>query len=108
MSAKIGELIFLQQLSRRFKIPSPDYVVEPVNQSEVKSKLQAWGGGIVKPDVLAGKRGKSGSVHKVSDYREAMQLLKKVAATEVGGLQPRTAYMVQAVPADMELFKAIT
>ena len=108
MSAKMGELIFLQQLSRRFKIPSPDYIVEPVNQSEVKSKLQEWGSGIVKPDVLAGKRGKAGSVHKVSDYREAMQLLKKVAATEVGGLQPRTAYMVQAVPADMELFTAIT
>ena len=108
MSAKIGELTFLQELAGRFKIPVPDFVVEPVNQSEVKSKLQAWGSGIIKPDVLAGKRGKAGTVHKVSDYREAMQLLKKVAATEVGGLQPRTAYMVQAVPADMELFSAIT
>jgi succinyl-CoA synthetase beta subunit len=108
MSAKIGELTFLQQLAGRFKIPAPDFVVEPVNQSEVKSKLQSWGSGIIKPDVLAGKRGKAGAVHKVSDYREAMQLLKKVAATEVGGLQPRTSYMVQAVPADMELFSAIT
>jgi succinyl-CoA synthetase beta subunit len=108
MSAKIGELTFLQELAGRFKIPAPDFVVEPVNQSEVKSKLQIWGSGIIKPDVLAGKRGKAGTVHKVSDYREAMQLLKKVAATEVGGLQPRTAYMVQAVPADMELFSAIT
>lgn len=108
MSAKIGELIFLQQLAGRFNIPTPDYVVEPVNQSDVKNKLQVWGSGIVKPDVLAGKRGKAGAVHKVSDYREAMQLLKKVAATEVGGLQPRTSYMVQAVGADMELFTAIT
>jgi len=108
MSAKIGELTFLQELAGRFKIPAPEFVVEPVNQSEVKSKLQAWGSGIIKPDVLAGKRGKAGTVHKVSDYREAMQLLKKVAATEVGGLQPRTSYMVQAVPADMELFSAIT
>lgn len=108
MSANIGELMFLQQLAGRFKIPAPDFVVEPVNQSDVKKKLQSWGAGIVKPDVLAGKRGKVGAVHKVSDYREAMQLLKKVAATEINGLQPRTSYMVQAVPADMELFRAIT
>jgi succinyl-CoA synthetase beta subunit len=108
MSAKIGELIFLQRLARRFKIPAPDFVVEPVNQSEVKKKLQAWGSGIVKPDVLAGKRGKAGTVRKVKDYREALPLLKKVAATEVSGQQPRTSYMVQTVPADMELFSAIT
>ena len=108
MSAKIGELIFLQQLAGRFKIPVPDFVVEPVNQSDIKKKLQVWGSGIVKPDVLAGKRGKAGTVHKVSDYREAMQLLKKVAAAEVVGLQPRTSYMVQSVPAEMELFTAIT
>ena len=108
MSARIGELTFLQELAGRFKIPVPDYVVEPVNQSELKAKLQAHGAGIVKPDVLAGKRGKAGTVRKVTDYREAIQLLKKVAAEQVGGQQPRTAYMVQAVPADMELFTAIT
>ena len=108
MSAKIGELIFLQQLAGRFKIPVPDFVVEPVNQSDIKKKLQVWGSGIVKPDVLAGKRGKAGTVHKVSDYHEAMQLLKKVAAAEVGGLQPRTSYMVQSVSAQMELFTAIS
>ena len=38
MSAKIGELIFLQQLAGRFKIPVPDFVVEPVNQSDIKKK----------------------------------------------------------------------
>ncbi len=108
MSPKIGELVFLQQLAGRFNIPVPEFVVEPVNQSDVKKKLLAWGCGIIKPDVLAGKRGKAGTVHKVSDYREAMRLLKKVAATEVGDQQPRTSYMVQSVPADMELFTAIT
>jgi succinyl-CoA synthetase beta subunit len=108
MSARIGELTFLQELAGRFKIPVPDYVVEPVNQSELKAKLQAHGAGIVKPDVLAGKRGKAGTVRKVTEYHEAIQLLKKVAAEQVGGQQPRTAYLVQAVPADMELFTAIT
>jgi succinyl-CoA synthetase beta subunit len=108
MSARIGELTFLKELAGRFKIPVPDYVVEPVNQSEVKAKLQNWGTGIVKPDVLAGKRGKAGTVRKVSEYHEAIQLLKKVAAEQVNGQQPRTAYMVQAVPADMELFTAVT
>jgi len=108
MGACVGELTFLEELAGRFKIPVPEHVVEPVNQSEVRSKLQAWGSGIVKPDVLAGKRGKAGTVRKVSEYHEAIQLLKKVAAEQVSGQQPRTAYLVQFVPADLELFTAIT
>jgi len=101
-------LTFLEVLAPRFKIPIPDFVVEPVRQSEVKAKLATWGSGIVKPDVLAGKRGKAGTVRKVDDYRKAMQILKKVAAKVVSGQQPRTSYMVQTVPADLEVFSAIT
>ena len=108
MSARIGELTFLEVLAPRFKIPIPEFVVEPVRQSEVKQKLGTWGSGIVKPDVLAGKRGKAGTVRKVDDYRKAMQILKKVAATVVSGQQPRTSYMVQDVSADLEVFSAIT
>jgi len=108
MSAKIGELTFLEVLSKRYKIPTPDYVVEPVPQSQVKRKLELWGTGIIKPDVLAGKRGKAGTIRKVSDYHEAMQQLKSVAAKVVSDQQPRTAYMVQSVDADMEIFTAIT
>jgi len=108
MSARIGELTFLQQLAGRFKIPVPKFMVEPVDQSELKAMLKCCGAGIVKPDVLTGKRGKAGTVRKVTEYHEAVQLLKKVAAEQVNGQQPRTAYMTQAVPADIELFTAIT
>jgi len=108
MSAKVGELTFLEVLSKRYKIPTPDFVVEPVRQSDVKKKLTSWGGGIIKPDVLAGKRGKAGTIRKVKDYRDAMKLLKTVAAKMVSNQQPRTAYMVEAVPADLEVFSAIT
>jgi len=108
VAVRTGELTFLEVLAPRFKIPTPDFVVEPVRQSEVKQKLAAWGSGIVKPDVLAGKRGKAGTIRKVDDYRKAMQILKKVAAREVSGQQPRTAYMVQTVSADLEVFSAIT
>jgi len=108
VSLRIGELGFLIELAWRFQIPVPDFVVEPVAQSVVRQKLQAWGTGIVKPDVLTGKRGKAGVIRTVSDYHAAVRLLKQVAATEVSGQQPRTAYMVQAVPADLEVFSAIT
>ena len=108
MSLRIGELGFLLELAWRFQIPVPDFVVEPVAQSVVRQKLQTWGTGIVKPDVLTGKRGKAGVIRTVSDYHVAVRLLKQVAATEVSGQQPRTAYMVQAVPADFEVFSAIT
>ncbi len=107
MSAQIGELTFLEKLSKRFGIPVPDFLVEPASPSDVKAKLKAWGGGIVKPDVLTGRRGKAGTVLVVEDPRHAVQLLKKVAATEVCGHQPRTAYMVQTVPADLEVYSAI-
>jgi succinyl-CoA synthetase beta subunit len=108
MSIKIGELSFLQKLSGRFAIPAPDFVVEPVAQSVVRHTLEQWGSGIVKPDVLTGKRGEAGVVRTVDDYRVAVRLLKQVAATEVFGQQPRTAYMVQAVGADLEVFSAVT
>ncbi len=108
MSLRMGELTFLQELAKRFDIPVPDFVVEPVPQSVVREKLSTWEAGIVKPDVLSGKRGIAGVIRKVTNYREAVKLLKQVAATEVSGQQPRTAYMVQWVPADLEVFTAIT
>lgn len=108
MAIKIGELSFLEELAGRFHIPAPGFVVEPVAQSVVRDRLETWGTGIVKPDVLTGKRGKAGVVRTVDDYRVAVRMLKQVAATEVSGQQPRTAYMVQAVPADFEVFSAIT
>jgi len=108
VNVRVGELGFLKELAGRFKIPAPDFVVEPVAQSVVREKRERWGTGIVKPDVLTGKRGKAGVVRTVTDYRDAVRMLKQVAATEVSGQQPRTAYMVQAVPADLEVFSAIT
>ncbi len=94
MSAQAGELTFLELLAPRYKIPTPDFLVEPVPQSVVRKKLELWGTGIVKPDVLAGKRGKAGLIRKVDDYREAVALLKQVAAKVISGRQPRTAYIV--------------
>jgi len=108
MAIKVAELSFLKELAGRFEIPVPEFVVEPVPQSVVKRKLESWGTGIVKPDVLSGKRGKAGVIRTVSDYHQAVRMLKQVAATEVSGQQPRTAYMVQAVPADFEVFSAVT
>lgn len=106
--AQIGELTFLEVLAPRFKIPVPGFAVEPVTQSVLKRKLEDWGSGIVKPDVLAGKRGRAGLVRKVEDYRDALKLLKKVAAKVVSGRQPRMAYIVQTMPSDFEVFSAIT
>ncbi len=108
MSLKIGELTFLEQLASRFGIPTPDHLVEPVPQSKLQEKLKKWGSGIVKPDVLSGKRGKAGTIRKVDNAQDAIKTLKNVAASEVSDQQPRTAYVVQTVPADYEIFTAIT
>jgi len=63
---------------------------------------------VVKPDVLTGRRGKAGVVREVSDYVQAQRELKRVQAVEVDGRLPRTAYMVRYVPAELEMYSAIT
>lgn len=108
MSLKIGELTFLEQLASRYKMPVPEYLVEPVAQSKLTEKLSDWGSGIVKPDVLTGKRGKSGAIKKVDNAHSAMKAMKKISASEINGQNVRTAYIVQTVPADYEIFTAIT
>jgi succinyl-CoA synthetase beta subunit/succinyl-CoA synthetase alpha subunit/citrate synthase len=108
MPLQAGELTFLQNLAPRFNIPVPEFLVEPVRNATLQQKLEAWGAGIVKPDVLRGQRGKANALERVSDPREAVSAMKRVAATQIRGLQSRTAYIVQEVPADLELFTAIT
>ena len=107
MNPKIGELTFLEQLAQRYKLPVPGYLSEPVAQSKLKQSLDQWTAGIVKPDVLSGKRGKAGVIRKVDNVRDALKVLRETAATEINGLQPRGAYVVQYVPADYEIFTAI-
>jgi succinyl-CoA synthetase beta subunit len=105
---KVGELTFLQFFAERFKLPVPEFEIDSVPQSKLKKRLEKWGEGIIKPDVLTGKRGKAGVIRTVTDPGEGLKLMKQVAATEINGLQPRSAYIVQAVPADFEIFTAIT
>lgn len=108
MILRAGELILLTDLAKRFKIPVPDYLAEPVRQADLKAKLEEWKAGIVKPDVLSGKRGKAGAICRVTQPREAIKALKSAAATEIGGNSARSAYIVEETPADFELFTAIT
>jgi succinyl-CoA synthetase beta subunit len=107
-STRIGELVFLEHFAPLYKIPVPEYLSEPVTQSKLKEKLGKWGAGIVKPDVLAGKRGKAGLVRRVESFRDALRVLRDVAAEEIHGQNPRSAYVVQSVPADLEIFTAIS
>jgi succinyl-CoA synthetase beta subunit len=107
MNPRIGELTFFEQLAQRYKLPVPEFMSEPVSQLKLKEKLEQWGAGIVKPDVLTGKRGKAGVVIKVDKEHEALRALREVAATEVNGMQPRASYIVQCVPADYEIYTSI-
>ncbi len=107
-SNRIGELVFLEHFAPRYKIPVPEFLSEPVTESKLKEKLGQWGAGIVKPDVLAGKRGKAGLVRKVENLRDVLRTLRDIAAEEFQGQHPRGTYVVQSVPADLEIFTAIS
>jgi len=109
MPIEIAELTFLEQLAKRHSIPVPRHVPGDAPARELREALEGWGGeAIVKPDVLAGKRGKSGAVKKVAEFVEAQRAIKKVGSLEIGGKLPRGAYAVEVVPAEAEAYSAIT
>lgn len=109
MSAHITELTFLEHLAARFNLPVPEYLTADAAGTQIRDALARWGGkAIVKPDVLTGKRGKAGAVRTVTEYVEAQHQLKRVQSAEVNGHLPRTAYMVQYIPSDTDIYTAIT
>lgn len=109
MPAQITELTFLEHLAPRFNLPVPEHLTAEATAAEIRAAVKRWRGKVlVKPDVLAGKRGKAGVVRQVSDYLEAQRELKHVQDLELNGRLPRTAYLVQYIPADMEVYSAIT
>ena len=55
-----------------------------------------------------GGRGKCGSVRVVTDHVEAQKQLKRVQGLTIEGRVPRTAYLVQYIPAELEVYSAIT
>jgi len=106
---KINELTFLENLADQFEIPVPEYLSADASRSQVREALARWGGkGIVKPDILTGKRAKAGTVFTVEDAHETMKKLKVAAAAEIEGQIARTAYLTQYVPAEREIYTAIT
>jgi len=109
MPAQLTELPFLEHLAPRFQLSVPEFLTAEASGPEIRSAIQRWSGkALVKPDVLAGKRGKAGSVRQVADYVEAQKELKRVQGTEVQGRIPRTAYLVQYIPSEMEIYTGIT
>ncbi|MCK4997995.1 MAG: hypothetical protein KAS23_00620 [Anaerohalosphaera sp.] len=109
MAAQITELTFLENLARRFNIPAPEYLTAESSGNAIRSALKRWQGkAVIKPDVLSGKRGKAGALRVVTDYVDAQKELKRVQGLDVNGHLPRTSYMVQFIPSEMEVYSAIT
>jgi succinyl-CoA synthetase beta subunit len=109
MALQITELTFLQVLASRFHLPTPEYLTAEAGGAEIRDAINKWGGkAMVKPDVLSGKRGKAGLVQLVTNYVEAQHNLKYVQSMKVNGQLPRTAYLVQYIPSDADIYTAIT
>ena len=109
MAIKITELTFLNKFARRYGMPVPRHIDGTAPLGDIKKALDEWGGeALVKPDVLAGKRGKSGAVVPVNNIQDTIAQIKRISGTEVNGKLPRTAYIVEKIPASFEMFTAIT
>lgn len=109
MASQITELTFLKYLAPRFKLPAPEYLTADASDAEIRDALQRWGEkGLVKPDVPTGRRGKAGMISVVTNHIDAQRKLKHVQGVEVNGHLPRTAYLVQYIPAAIEVYTVIT
>lgn len=109
MAPQITELTFLTYLAPRFGIPVPEHLTDEASGVEIRDALARWGlKALVKPDILTGKRGKAGVIRTVTDYAEAQREMKYVQGREINGRLPRTAYLVQYIPSETEIFTAIT
>ncbi len=109
MGLKVTELTFLEHFAQRFNIPTPRFIVGTAENAEIKKAIEKWGGeAIVKPDVLTGKRGKAGAIVKVKNASEAMKEIKRISSLEIDGNMTRVAYLVESIPAELEIFTAIT
>ena len=109
MSILVTELTFLEQFAERYCINVPRHLEGSADRTEIKKALEDWGGeAIVKPDVIAGKRGKSGAIVSVDNVQDAILQLRRVSTLEVNSKMPRTSYLVEKIPAKFEMFTAIT
>ncbi len=109
MGLKVTELTFLEYFAKRYDIPVPRHLVGTAEQAEIKKTLEKWGGeAIVKPDVLTGKRGKVGAIVKIQNAGEALKEIKRISSLEINGNMTRIAYLVECIPAELEIFTAIT
>lgn len=109
MPAQMTELPFLEHIAGRFNLPVPEFLTAEAGAAQIRDAIKRWGGkALVKPDVLSGRRGKAGAVTMVTDYVEAQRQLKQVQSLEINGHLCRTAYLTQYIPAEMEVYSAIT
>jgi len=100
--------MFLQQLAKRSKLPVPEYAVAPLDRQEIKTLFARWGKTVVKADVLAGKKGKAGLVRICGDPSRMQQDINDILHSELNGKRPRAVYLTQYIPAEMEIYTAIT
>jgi succinyl-CoA synthetase beta subunit len=109
MAIRVSELTFMEQFAPRYGIPVPRHIEGSANRAELKKALSEWGGkALVKPDVLSGKRAKAGLVTLIDNVPDAIRQMKRIGSTEIDGKMPRTAYLVEVIPAKIEVFSAIT
>ncbi|MBN1981772.1 MAG: hypothetical protein JW795_09585 [Chitinivibrionales bacterium] len=109
MGLRVTELTFLENFAKPYEIPAPRYLTAEAKLADIKAALESWNDeAIVKPDILLGKRGKAGAIVKVKNAYEALKEMRRIANMEINGVMTRTAYIVESIPAKMEMFTALT
>ncbi len=109
MGLRVAEFTFLEYFASSYGIPAPRHLAGTAEIAEIKKAIKEWGGvALVKPDLLSGRRGKAGYVVTVRNIHEALREIKRVSSLEINGQMTRIAYLVEKIPAKLEMYTAIT
>ncbi len=96
-----------KELFAEYHLPIPrNKVVE--TQKEAFRAVEELGGGVLKAQVLTGKRGKAGAISFVDTPAEAEEEASRLLQMEVGEEKVRKLLMEEKLPLDRELYLAIT
>ncbi len=109
MALHVTEFTFLEYFASSYGIPVPRHLTGTAEIAQIKQTLKSWKDqALVKPDVISGGRGKSGSVVPAANIQEVIKAIKNVSGMEISGQMPRIAYLVEKIPAQLEMYTAIT
>jgi citryl-CoA synthetase large subunit len=105
---KLYEYEAYNSLFKKYHIPTPIFMVTDLVTPEVRDFVEYLGKGVVKAQVLVGKRAKAGAVKVGESPRELTQLVNTLSVMDVYGETPRGVVIAEKLDILKEIYVGFT